>query len=70
MVQVTSNSSNYGFVRFFLETMDNLAILCATDEGYHNSRWPQEGVDDISALPNGAVYLRADGCLSVRLGKA
>ena len=31
------------------------------------SIWPREGVDDISELPNGTVYIREDACLGVKL---
>ena len=31
-----------------------------------STAWPQEGVDDISALSVGSVYLRGDSCLGVR----
>ena len=32
----------------------------------HGNAWPTEGVDDISALPTGAVYLRSDSCLGIK----
>ena len=32
----------------------------------HGNAWPTEGVDDISALPTGAVYLRGDSCLGIK----
>ena len=32
----------------------------------HGNAWPTEGVDDISALPTGAVYSRSDSCLGIK----
>ena len=61
-----ANSGNSGTVRLLLQSLDKYVILRATDYGYANSRWPQEGVDDISALPVGTVYLRSDSALGVR----
>lgn len=54
-----NHTGNLGTVRFFFQSLDEYVILRA-------SRWPQEGVDDISALPSGTVYLRNDSCLGVR----
>jgi hypothetical protein len=32
----------------------------------HGYSWPTEGVDNISLLPSGAIYLRSDSCLGVK----
>jgi hypothetical protein len=65
-VIITAYNGSSGLVRFIFQSADKYVILRATDYGYSNSRWPQEGVDNISALGAGTVYLRSDGCLGVK----
>ena len=64
-IHIAYNGSS-GLVRFIFQSADKYVILRATDYGYSNSRWPTEGVDNISALGAGTVYLRSDGCLGVK----
>lgn len=64
-IHIAYNGSS-GLVRFIFQSADKYVVLRATDYGYSNSRWPTEGVDNISALGVGTVYLRSDGCLGVK----
>jgi hypothetical protein len=63
---IIAYNGSSGLVRFIFQSADKYVILRATDYGYSNSRWPKEGVDNISALGVGTVYLRSDGCLGVK----
>ena len=42
------------------------AFIRATNYGGDTQMWPTEGVDDISSLPVGTVYLRSDSALGVK----
>lgn len=42
------------------------AFIRATNYGGDTQMWPTEGVDDLSSLPVGTVYLRSDSALGVK----
>ena len=58
-ISITKNGSK--FLKIYINSNGKLIIEPAS-----TSMWPTEGVDNISALPSGAVYLRDDSCLGVK----
>jgi hypothetical protein len=55
------NNDSGGYLNITLDADDKIRIQAPP------SCWPREGIDDISGLPSGTVYIRSDSCLGVKL---
>ena len=60
----STNNSNVAILRMGIT--NGKALIQATNYAGDSQMWPREGVDDISSLQPGTVYLRSDACLGVK----
>jgi len=66
---VTFYNSTYSsnVVQLMVGVSNRKAFIRATNYGGDAQMWPTEGVDDISSLPVGTIYLRSDSTLGVKM---
>lgn len=57
---ISFKRGNYS-AKFYINSSGKLIF-----QPHATSIWPTEGVDNIEALPSGAIYLRSDSCLGVK----